>query len=145
MGTFVLLLRRLPFTDDGNARAVSSVDTAREPKIMARKPYAYIRAHRRKWALTQVELARLLGLASRSAVSRIERAERVPTTATIIACGIIFGLDASALFPSLYDDIKREIKQAIIEMNDELAAQSDKNAMRKRALLEQILERISSI
>ena len=36
---------------------------------MRRKSYAFVRSHRRKWGLTQVELARLVGLSSRSAVS----------------------------------------------------------------------------
>src|SRR6185312_9404425 len=111
---------------------------------MARKSYAYVRAHRRKWGLTQVELARLLGLASRSAVSRIERAERVPTTATIIACGIIFGLATPELFPSLHDEIEQEVLAAATALTAELIGLHDPASVRKRALLEQFLGRITN-
>jgi transcriptional regulator with XRE-family HTH domain len=111
---------------------------------MARKSYTYVRAHRRKWGLTQVELARLVGLVSRSAVSRIERAERVPTTATIIACGIIFGLASPELFPSLHEEIEQAVIVAATALEAELGGLSDQASVRKRALLEQILERINN-
>lgn len=111
---------------------------------MARKSYAYVRAQRRKWGLTQVDLARLLGLASRSAVSRIERAERLPTTAIIIACGIVFGLAAPELFPSLHEDIEQAVAAVAAELAEELAGLTDKLSVRKRTLLEQIPARISS-
>ena len=111
---------------------------------MRRKSYVFVRSHRRKWGLTQVELARLVGLSSRSAVSRIERAERVPTTATIIACGIIFGLATPDLFPSLQEEIEEIVSLAIAVLQEELADQSDKGSVRKRALLTQVLERIKS-
>ena len=111
---------------------------------MRRKSYAFVRSHRRKWGLTQVELARLVGLSSRSAVSRIERAERVPTTATIIACGIIFGIAASDLFPSLHEEIGETVQLAVTALQEELADQSDKVSIRKRALLAQVQERISN-
>lgn len=111
---------------------------------MRRKSYAFVRSHRRKWGLTQVELARLIGLSSRSAVSRIERAERVPTTATIVACGIIFGLAPSDLFPSLHEEIEEIVQAAVAALQEELADQPDKVSVRKRALLTQVLERISN-
>ncbi len=111
---------------------------------MRRKSYAFVRSHRRKWGLTQVELARLVGLSSRSAVSRIERAERVPTTATIIACGIIFGIAASDLFPSLQKEIEETVQLAVAALQEELADPSDKVSIRKRALLTQVQERISN-
>ena len=111
---------------------------------MARKSYAYVRAHRRKWGLTQVELARLIGLASCSAVSRIERAERVPTTATVIACSIVFGLAMPDLFPSLHGEVEEAVKAGVVALLDELADQTDQATVRKRALLMQILERINN-
>jgi len=111
---------------------------------MRKKSYAFVRSHRRKWGFTQVELACLLGLSSRSAVSRIERAERIPTTATIIACGIIFGLATSDLFPSLQDDIEQSVILTVTALHEELAGRTDKVSARKRALLAEVLERISS-
>jgi transcriptional regulator with XRE-family HTH domain len=111
---------------------------------MGRKSYAFVRSYRRKWGLTQVELARLVGLSSRSALSRIERAERVPTTATIIACGIIFGLATCDLFPSLHKEIEEAVQLAATALDRKLAGKSDKVSIRKRALLTQVQGRISS-
>jgi transcriptional regulator with XRE-family HTH domain len=111
---------------------------------MARKSYAYLRAHRRKWGLTQVELARLIGLASCSAVSRIERAERVPTTATVIACSIVFGLAMPDLFPSLHGEVEEAVKAAVMTLLEEITGLSDQVSVRKRALLMQTLERINN-
>jgi transcriptional regulator with XRE-family HTH domain len=111
---------------------------------MMRKSYAYVRAHRRKWGLTQVELAQLMGLSSRSAVSRIERADRVPTTATVIACGIIFGIASPELFPSLHEQVERTVIEAVATMEQELVGRTDKLSQRKRALLVSIRERIIS-
>ena len=111
---------------------------------MRRKSYAFVRSHRRRWGLTQVELARLVGLSSRSAVSRIERAERVPTTATIIACGIIFGLATPDLFPSLQEEIEEIVRMTVAALLAELADQTDKVSIRKRALLTEVLERINN-
>ena len=111
---------------------------------MRRKSYAFVRSHRRKWGLTQVELARLVGLSSRSAVSRSERADRVPTTATVIACGIIFGLTTQDLFPSLHEKIEATVRLAVAVLQEELADETDKLSIRKRALLAQVLERINS-
>jgi transcriptional regulator with XRE-family HTH domain len=109
-----------------------------------RKHFSYIRAHRRKWGLSQVELARLVGLATCSAMSRIERAERVPTTATIVACSIVFGLAAPDLFPSLHEEVERSVRLSAKQLHAELAGQTDKASLRKRALLMQVVERTSS-
>jgi transcriptional regulator with XRE-family HTH domain len=111
---------------------------------MAKKSYAYVRTHRRKWGLTQVELAGLLGLTSRTAVSRIERADRIPTTANIIACGIIFGLATPELFPSLQEEIERAVVSTATALLQELFGKTDQISVRKRAFVEQILERISN-
>jgi transcriptional regulator with XRE-family HTH domain len=119
-------------------------DAGARIEVMRRKSYAFVRSHRRKWGLTQVELARLIGLSSRSAVSRIERAERVPTTATIIACGIIFGLATHDLFPSLQEEIEEAVLLVIASLQEELAGQSDKASTRKRALLTEVQERINN-
>ena len=109
---------------------------------MRRKSYAFIRAHRRKWGLTQVELARLVGLSSRGGLSRIERAERVPSAAIIIACSLIFGVATADLFPALQDEIEEAVGTAAAALQNELAGRSDKLSTRKRALLRKVQERI---
>jgi transcriptional regulator with XRE-family HTH domain len=113
-------------------------------EVMRRKSYAFVRSHRRKWGLTQVDLARLLGLSSRSAVSRIERADRDPTTATVIACGLVFGLATLALFPSLHAEIEDAVRAAVAVLREKLADRTDKVSIRKRALLAQVLKRITN-
>jgi transcriptional regulator with XRE-family HTH domain len=110
---------------------------------MAKKRYSYVRAHRRKWGFTQVELARLVGLSSRSPVSRIERSERVPTAAIIVAFAIIFDLGSADLFPSLYEEVEHEVLSGVRALLAELGDGEDRATKRKRALLVDIQERIS--
>ncbi len=111
---------------------------------MRRKPYSFVRANRRRWKLTQRELALLLGLATGGAVSRIERSSRTPKTATLVACGVVFGLSAAELFPSLHEQIEEAVLGAAKALHDGLEGKNDEESERKRALLEGILARAIS-
>jgi transcriptional regulator with XRE-family HTH domain len=108
---------------------------------MGKKSYSFILAHRKRWALTQEELARLLLFSSGSTVSRIERSQRPPVTATLIACSIVFGFTPPDLFPTLYDQIEEAVVTAAKILHDESEGATDKRSKRKRALLEAILSR----
>lgn len=109
---------------------------------MARKVYSYVRACRRRWGLTQRELALLIGLSSSTAVSRIERSKRGTTTMTLIACGVVFGLSAPELFPPFYEGIEEAVATAAKLLHEELDGRTDKRSELKRALLEDILARV---
>jgi transcriptional regulator with XRE-family HTH domain len=109
---------------------------------MAKKSYSYVRACRRRWGLTQRELALLIGLSSSTTVSRIERSQRGTTTATLTACSVVFGLTTPELFPPFYENIEEAVVTAAKLLHEELGGHTDKRSKLKRALLEDILARV---
>ena len=109
---------------------------------MRKRSYSFVRAHRRRWGLSQNELAILLGIASSTTVSRIERSVRRPTTTVLVACCILFGLPAPELFSSLHEEIEEVIGTAAKSLFDSLEGKTDKPSVRKRQFLEQVLSRL---
>jgi len=108
---------------------------------MRKEPYSYVRRNRRQWGLTQRELAELLGLSSSGAVSRIEHSKRRPSTATLIACSIVFGLVTPDLFPILHVEIEEAVLGTAKELYERLETKNDKQSERKQKLLKDILAR----
>jgi transcriptional regulator with XRE-family HTH domain len=92
--------------------------------------------------LSQAELAALLGFASSTTVSRIERAVRTPTATVMVACCILFGLPAPELFTTLHDDIEEVVGTAAKILCDGLEGKTDKASVRKREFLEEVLSRL---
>lgn len=110
---------------------------------MNRKRFAFVRAHRRRWGFTQRELGRLIGLTSRTAVSRIEMSKRKPTTKTVIACAIIFDLALDEIFPSLHEEVEHAVVHRATALREELGNQADELSIRKCAFLDEVLARIT--
>lgn len=108
---------------------------------MRKHSYSFVRAERRRWGLTQAEVAALLGVESATTVSRIERAVRQPTAATVIAYSVLFGLPVSELFVSLHDRIEGEVFVAARRLHDTLEDEGGSGSRRKRDFLEQVLAR----
>jgi transcriptional regulator with XRE-family HTH domain len=69
----------------------------------------YLRANRKRLALSQDEVAFLLGTQSGAKVCRYERFVREPSLATALAYEAIFKRTVSELFPGLYQKIEREV------------------------------------
>lgn len=111
---------------------------------MRRGAYSFVRANRRRWGLTQPELALLIGLTSSTAVSRIERSQRTPAASTLIACCIVFGVATPELFPSLQAEIEAAVAEAARALLTQLEGRTDKQSARKRRLLEHMVARITS-
>ena len=110
---------------------------------MRKPPYSFVRAHRRRWGLTQEELARLLGVANAATVSRIERAVRTPTATVMIGCSILFGLPDGELFASLQKSVEAVVANAAKGLCDGLEDKTDRHSLRKREFLEAALQRIT--
>lgn len=110
--------------------------------FMRKRSYSFVRAHRRRWGLSQVELALLIGIASSTTVSRIERSVRRPTTTVLVACCILFGLPAPELFSSLHDEIEDVVGTAAKNLYDALEGKTDKQSVRKREFLGEVLSRL---
>lgn len=69
----------------------------------------YLRANRKRTALSQAEVAFLLGTQSGAKVCRNERFVREPNLATAFAYEVIYQKPASELFGGLYQRIEREV------------------------------------
>ena len=112
--------------------------------IMRKRSYSFVRAHRRRWGLSQAELALLLGMASSTTVSRIERSVRTPTTAVMVACCILFNIPAPDLFGSVHEEIEEIVGTAAKNLYDALEGKEDGQSVRKRKFLEEVLARLIS-
>ncbi len=97
---------------------------------------SYLRVRRRRWQLTQGELAFLLGYDSGSVVSRFERRERTIPLAIGFACELIFDADAEEIFPGLYGEVEGHVTRRMHELQDRLqrGASSAKTAAKLQLL-----------
>jgi transcriptional regulator with XRE-family HTH domain len=69
----------------------------------------HLLAHRKRLALSQTEVAFLLGVHGGAKVCRDERFAREPSLATALAYEVIFQRPASELFAGLYQSIEQEV------------------------------------
>src|SRR2546423_4718168 len=69
----------------------------------------YLRANRKRLALSQDEVAFLLGSQSGAKVCRYERFVREPSLATALAYEAIFKRSVSELFGGSYQKVEREV------------------------------------
>lgn len=100
--------------------------------------------HRLRHALSQEELARLLGKASHSAISRYEQRGVVPPLRTLLGYEVVFGLGLKAMIPDLYREIEEEIVARGNALWTDLEGRSDHGAAQKRALLLDMVARASA-
>jgi transcriptional regulator with XRE-family HTH domain len=75
---------------------------------MARLPN-YLRSHRKRLALSQEEVAFLLGAQNGANVSRHEQFAREPSLATALAYEVVLQKPASELFAGLYQQIQQDV------------------------------------
>jgi transcriptional regulator with XRE-family HTH domain len=69
----------------------------------------YLRSNRKRLALSQEEVAFLLGTQSGAKVCRYERFAREPSLETALAFEVIFQRPASELFGGLYQKVEQEV------------------------------------
>ena len=98
----------------------------------------YLRVYRRRWALTQEELAFLLGYRNESIVSRFERQERRIPLAAAFACHLIFGAEPRNIFPGLFEQTENGVVRRMYELHQRLRQGKDSQ---KTSLKLQLLQR----
>lgn len=103
----------------------------------------YVRRTRRRWALSQPELAQLLGI-SQSVISRIETGDLVPGTSLAFGLQVIFGQSPRALFPGLYSTVEDAVMAQAAELDRALGARKDYATETKRRLLTAMALRASA-
>ena len=108
---------------------------------MAQPLPTYLRTYRRKWALSQRELAQLLGGTNRSKISRYERLVRTPNREALIGLEFIFSGQSGQLFPTIELSIVRAVMGNAVELRDVLIAKSDAASVRKCRLLGDLISR----
>lgn len=104
-------------------------------------PLCYVRPLRRRWALTQDELAVLLGLESRSNISRIEQGERLPSLEAALALEVLFGVAPKAMFPHVYAETEEAVMGVAARVHEGSIHSTNPREKRKCALLEAALAR----
>lgn len=71
----------------------------------------YLRSNRKRLALSQEEVAFLLGTKSGAKVSRYEQFTREPSLKTALALEMIFQRSVSELFGGLYQKVETEVAE----------------------------------
>ena len=103
----------------------------------------YLRTHRRRQGLSQADVARLLGAASGTKVSRYENFTRMPGALTVFAFEIVFNQPASELFAGRYDAIRLAVQERARRLLKDFDARPGPPAgktLRKRELCRAIVE-----
>jgi len=105
----------------------------------------YLRVQRRKWHLTQEELAFLLGYLNQTMVARLEAEERGVTLTVAYACEVIFGVEPRDLFPALLEDMEARVLTRMHELRDRIKQNApSQKALAKLEVLEQAIARLAA-
>ena len=101
--------------------------------------------HRKRWALSQGELADLLAT-SQTHISRIEDGEAVPTAKLELALGlqVIFGRAPRTLFNAMYQAVEEAVMTRAAELDVALRDKHDPESTKKKQLLTAMLKRATS-
>lgn len=107
--------------------------------MASRKLPNYLRTHRKRSYLTQVEVAYLLGVRNGANISRYELHRRPPSLETAIAYTVVFGEPIQELLAGSYDEIALVTKERARRLSSKLR-QSSANLRDARKL--ETLDRI---
>lgn len=100
-----------------------------------------LRILRRKWGLSQEELASLIPKGSRKRVSRIEQGDVPPNAGEIVAYRLIFGLRAREMFPRFYAEAEDAVMRRAYRLHKRVEHSKSAVASLKRELAERMLAR----
>lgn len=101
----------------------------------------YLKAYRRKAALSQSELGELLGISSH-AVGKYEAGKRLVPATVLIASEIIFGTSAASIFPALYNSVEEDLAIRALGLYDRLASSTDPLSAKKLKIISGIPGRL---
>lgn len=101
----------------------------------------HIRSHRKRWRLSQKELATLTGFKSREFISQIERFLIQPSVRFMIVCEVIFDTPVKKLFPGLFDDLAEDVLNECEILLNRINNDHGSDATEKRKLLSKLLKR----
>ncbi len=81
----------------------------------------YLRRYRLRAALTQKEMAHLLGCQSPATVCQYEARKREPDLRTALAYQVVFGLPIEALFPGIHREVEQEVRNRAGRLSERLS------------------------
>ena len=105
----------------------------------------YVALHRKRWALSQDELANLLAV-SQAHVSRIEDGEAAKTAKleTVLGLQVVFGRAPRTLFATQYEAVEESVMTRAAELDVALRDKHDPESTKKKQLLIAMLKRATS-
>lgn len=109
---------------------------------MSRQFPNYLRANRKRLALSQQEVAFLLGAGNGAKVCRYERFLREPNLRGALACEAVFDRPMRELFAGVYKDIEKQVAiRARLLLRKAEISKPNRRVMRKRQILGEIVAR----
>ncbi|MFI4973060.1 MAG: helix-turn-helix transcriptional regulator [Caulobacterales bacterium] len=103
----------------------------------------YLRTHRKAWALSQQQIADLVGIRARSVISSYERGVNSPSFRTALAYQFVFGVPLTKMFPDLAGEIEEDVMRRALQIDEAHRNRTDATAVRAREFLQQLLGRAS--
>jgi transcriptional regulator with XRE-family HTH domain len=97
---------------------------------------------RKRWALSQRDLAELLGFKGRVSISGLENCRTNPSAKTLLALDVIFGARMQALFPEFFDQIEDRIVGSLYRMQQRLE-EEDRDSPQTRTKHQLLAEALS--
>jgi transcriptional regulator with XRE-family HTH domain len=88
----------------------------------------YVRAHRKRAGLSQLELALILGYRNEGVISRHELFRSVPPLLMALGYEVVFQTSVSELFPGLRETIENAIESSLAEFESALRTQQTQAA-----------------
>lgn len=85
----------------------------------------YVRAHRKRAGLSQLELAVILGYRNEGVISRHELFRSVPPLLMALGYEVVFQTSVSELFPGLRDTVEKAIENSLAEFESALRKQKN--------------------
>src|ERR1051325_4447743 len=77
----------------------------------------YLKTYRKRFGLSQVEMAYLLGCKSPSTVSEYETFQRLPTLPVALAYEYLFKVPIAELFAGMYQQIEEELPKRAAKLH----------------------------
>jgi transcriptional regulator with XRE-family HTH domain len=107
---------------------------------MSRLP-RYLHTERLFSALSEEELAYLLGAANASTISRFETGMRTPSLKAAFACQVLFDTPPSNLLPKLYRQVEEEVVRRAYVLHQRIQGEPSAGTRAKLDFLEAVQKR----
>ena len=106
-----------------------------------KKLRSHLSAYRRRWGLTQLELAHILGLRGNACISRFEDGAAEPPLPVAFGLHVLFGEHPHELFPANFEKVEEEVLTRAYELYERLQGSRSRLIKAKLDFLEEVFER----